>query len=225
MSSKGRGWLSSIDKLPDECQPIVTWAASELANLDRTQVDVYHEFKEKLIALQGEQGLDFDIPHYRSFSRYSVRLANLSKAVEQARQIASTLAGRFDAAGSDDLTIVAAEAFKALVLDAAMMTVGKGGLSSKEAAEFSSAIKNLAVAQTASANRRLKLEAEEKARRIETEMKAKAEQAFDMLSNEPGISKEAIARARQDFLGVRQKIKAKSVPKVSQDANRKDGEQ
>lgn len=205
MAGKGRGWLSSIDRLPEECQQIVTWAAKELANLDRTQVDVYREFKEKLIALQGEQGLDFDIPHFRSFSRYSVRLAALSKTVEQARQIATALSDRFDAAGSDDLTIVAAEAFKALVLDAAMMAVGSGGLTSKAANEFSSAIKNLAVAQTASANRRLKLEAEEKARKIESDMKAKAEAALDVLSNEPGVSKEAIARARREFLGVRPK--------------------
>ncbi len=203
MSAKGRGWLSSIDKLPEECQPIVSWAAKELANMDRTQVDVYSEFKDKLIALQGEQGLDFDIPHFRSFSRYSVRLAALSKTVEQARQIASTLADRFDAAGSDDLTIVAAEALKSLVLEAAMTAAGGGSLGSKAAAEFATALKNLAAAQATSANRRIKIEAEERARAIEADMKAKAEKALDVLSNEPGISKEAIARARREFLGVR----------------------
>ncbi|MDR6102781.1 hypothetical protein QE369_002978 [Agrobacterium larrymoorei] len=206
MSTKGRGWLSSIDKLPDECQPIVAWAAKELANLDRTQTDVYQEFKTKLIALQGEQGVDFDIPHFRSFSRYSVRLASLSKTVEQARQIASTLADRFDAAGSDNLTIVAAEALKSLVLEAALMASG-GNLTSKSAAEFSTALKNLAAAQSTSANRRLKLEAEAKARKAIEDMNAKAEKALDVLSNEPGISKEAIARARREFLGVRAKPK------------------
>ncbi len=206
MTAKGRGWLSSIDRLPEECQPIVSWAAKALADMDRTQVDVYSEFKAKLIALQGEQGLDFDIPHFRSFSRYSVRLAALSKTVEQARQIATTLADRFDAAGSDDLTIVAAEALKSLVLEAAMMATG-GKLTSKAANEFSSALKNLAAAQTTSANRRLKIEAEEKARKIEADMKDKAEKALDVLSNEPGISKEAIARARREFLGVRPKKK------------------
>jgi hypothetical protein len=44
-----------------------------------------------------------------------------------------------------------------------------------------------------------------------------------VLSNEPGISKEAIARARREFLGVRPK--AKSGPEVSPDAEKKDGEQ
>lgn len=36
-------------------------------------------------------------------------------------------------------------------------------------------------------------------------MKANAERALETLSKEPGISKEAIARARRDFLGVRPK--------------------
>ncbi len=210
MSGKGRGWLSSIDKLPDECQPIVAWAAQELGKMDRTQVDVYAEFKQKLIALQGEQGLDFDIPHYRSFSRHTTRLANLSKTIQQAREIASTLADRFDAAGSDDLTIIAAEAIKALMLETAMASIG-GKLTTKSAMELGSALKSLASAQATSANRRLKLEAEERARRIETEMRDKAEKALDMLSSEPGISKEAIARAKREFLGVRPK-KPKPVP-------------
>lgn len=207
----GRGWLSSIDKLPDECQPIVQWASQELANLDRTQVDVYEEFKQKLIALQGEQGLDFDIPHFRSFSRYSVKLANLSRSVEQARKIAATLSDRFDAAGSDELTIIAAEAIKSLILETVMMSTN-GNLSPKSAMELATALKQLAAAQASSASRRMKLDEEAKAKKVEAEMKANAEKALDLLSHEPGVSAEAIARARREFLGVRPK-KAKSEPK------------
>jgi len=44
-----------------------------------------------------------------------------------------------------------------------------------------------------------------------------------VLSNEPGISKEAIARARREFLGVRPK--AKSVPEFSPDAEKKSDEE
>jgi hypothetical protein len=205
--SKGRGWLSLIDKLPDECQGVVSWAAKELANMDRTQVDVYSEFRQKLIALQGEQGLDFDIPSFRSFSRYSVRLAELSKTIEQARNIAATLADRFDVTGSDDLTIIAAEAIKALMLETVMMSTN-GKLTPKAAMELGTALKQLSAAQATSSNRRLKIEAEEKLRKIEAEMNDKAGKALDMLSSEPGVSKEAIARARREFLGVRPKKKA-----------------
>ena len=204
--AKGRGWLSSIDRLPEACSSIVTWAAQELANLDRTQLDIYAEFKQKLIALQGEEGIDFDIPSYRSFSRYSVRLADLSKSIEQARNIAATLADRFDATGSDDLTIIAGEAIKALMLETVMMSTN-GKLTPKAAMELATALKQVAAAQASSANRRLKLEADVRARAVEDEMKAKAERALDTLSREPGISKDAIARARRDFLGVRPKKK------------------
>jgi hypothetical protein len=204
--AKGRGWLSSIDKLPEECQPIVSWAAKELANMDRTQVDVYQEFKQKLIALQGEQGLDFDIPHFRSFSRHSVRLSELSRTIEQARKIAATLSDRFDAAGSDDLTIIAAEAIKSLMLETVMMSTN-GKLTPKSAMELATALKQLAAAQASSANRRMKIEAEARAQKVEADMKANAEKALDTLALEPGISKEAIARARRDFLGVRPKEK------------------
>lgn len=204
--SKGRGWLSSIDRLPDACSQIVTWASQELANLDRTQLDIYAEFKRKLIALQGEEGIDFDIPSYRSFSRYSVRLADLSKSIEKARNIANTLADRFDATGSDDLTIIAGEAIKALMLETVMMSTN-GRLTPKSAMELATALKQVAAAQASSANRRLKLEADAKLKQVEANMKANAEKALDTLASEPGISKAAIARARAEFLGVRPKKK------------------
>ncbi|SIQ24133.1 Protein of unknown function [Rhizobium sp. RU35A] len=201
---KGRGWLSKIDLLPEECRGIVNWAAKELANLDRTQVDVYAEFKQKLIALQHEQGLDFEIPSFRGFSRYSVRLADISKSIEQARNIAATLADRFDSTGSDDLTIIAAEAIKSLMLDAVMMSAN-GKLTPNSFKELATALNQLSAAQQKSSNRRLKIEAEERARQVEAEMRDKAEKALDILSSEPGISREAIARARREFLGVRKK--------------------
>jgi hypothetical protein len=34
MARKGRGQLSLIERLPDECGPIITWAATELQNRD-----------------------------------------------------------------------------------------------------------------------------------------------------------------------------------------------
>lgn len=202
--SKGRGKLSAIDLLPDECDPIVSWASQELASRDRTQLDIFAEFKTKLIALQGELGLAFDIPSFSAFNRYSIRLAMLSRRLEQTREIAETLSERMDAAGSDDLTLIAAEAIKTLIFEV-LQSSGEAGISPKGAMELANALRSAAAAQSSSSNRRLKLEAEEKARKAEADMKANAERALDTLSREPGISKEAIARARQDFLGVRPK--------------------
>ena len=63
-SGRGRGRLSGIDLLPAEADDIVVWANRELSKRERTQTDIYAEFRDKLIALQGEQGLAFDIPAF-----------------------------------------------------------------------------------------------------------------------------------------------------------------
>lgn len=204
--AKGRGRLAAIDQLPEECEPIVSWAAQALADRTQTQVEIYGEFKQKLIAIQGEQGIDFDIPSFSAFNRYSVRLAMVSRRLEQTREIAATLSERMDAAGSDDLTLIAAEAIKTLIFEV-LQDAGEGGISPKGAMELANALRAASAAQISSSNRRLKLEAEQRARQVEADMRAKAEKALDVLSNEPGVSKEAIARARREFLGVRPKKK------------------
>jgi len=209
MAIKGRGALSAIDRLPEECELIVGWAAQELSGRDRTQVEIYSEFKLKLIALQGEEGIDFDIPSFSAFNRYSIKLAMLSRRLEQTREIAETLSQRMDAQGSDDLTLIAAEAIKTLIFEV-LQAKGEAGLDPKGAMELANALRAASAAQASSSNRRLKLEADDKARKAEAQMKANAERALDVLSSEPGVSKEAIARARREFLGVRPKAREDS---------------
>lgn len=204
--AKARGHLSAIDRLPDECSDIISWASQELANRDRTQVEIYGEWKTKLIALQGETGLGFDIPSFSAFNRHAIRLSQMTRRLEQTREIAATISERMDAAGSDDLTLIAAEAIKTLIFEI-LQSSGDAGLSPKGAMELANALRAASSAQVTSSNRRMKLEAEEKARKAIADMNDKAEKAFDILSNEPGITKEAIARARREFLGVRPKPK------------------
>jgi len=214
-SQRGRGRLSSIDLLPEECEPIITWATQELAARKRSLSDIYGEFKEKLIGLQGELGLDFDIPAFSSFHRFTVRTAQMARRLEQTREIASTISERMDAAGSDDLTLIAAEAIKTLIFEI-LQDAGDAGISPKGAMELANALRAASAAQVASSSRRMKLEAEERARKVEAEMKEKAEKALDVLSNEPGISQEAIARARREFLGVRPQKPKPETPEASQ---------
>ncbi|MBB3963499.1 phage protein Gp27 family protein [Rhizobium metallidurans] len=202
--AKGRGRLTAIDQLPEECDAIVTWAAQALADREQTQVEIYGEFKEKLIGLQGEQGLAFDIPSFSAFNRYSIKLAMVSRRLEQTREIAATLSERMDAQGSDELTLISAEAIKTLIFEI-LQAKGEAGLDPKGAKELAEALRAASAAQVSSSNRRQKLEAEERVRKVEADMKANAEKALDTLSTEPGISKEAIARARREFLGVRPK--------------------
>lgn len=157
---KGRGRLSSIQLLPPECGPIVRWAAEALQDDNRTQTDIYSEFSTKLEALQKEfRGeLEFDIPSFRSFSRYSVQLHETTQYLNEAREMASAIASKFDAQSSDDVALVAVEAIKAVALQ--MLTAGKKKLDPKGVMSLANAVRSAIQAQDISTARRQKLEAE-----------------------------------------------------------------
>jgi hypothetical protein len=189
----GRGRLSAIDQLPDECSEIITWAAKELAQRDLTQLAIYAEFKQKLIALQGETGLGFDIPSFSSFNRYSLRLASMTRRLQQTREIAAAISERFDAGTSDELTLMAAEAIKTLVFEI-LDTRGEAGLDPKGAMQLAGALYRAAQAQGVSTSRRIKVEAE---------FEKKADAAIDKVAGELGLTADRTAQLRREFLGVK----------------------
>lgn len=204
--AKGRGRLSSIDLLPEECSETISWAAKELAGNDRTQIDIYGEFKTRLIAVQGEYGLGFDIPSFSAFHRKSVRLAAMTRRLEQTREIASTISERFDAATSDELTRISAEAIKTLIFEL-LQQAGEAGISPKGALELANALRAAAAAQKVSTARR---------QEVEAEFAAKTEAVIEKVSKEAGLSGETIAKLRRDFLGVRPKPpKGESLPGIA----------
>src|SRR5690606_17309371 len=114
---RGRGRLSGIELLPPEADDIVIWASRELSKRERTQTDIYAEFRDKLIALQGEQGLGFDIPAFSSFNRFSIKQAELGRRLEETRQSSSSLAARLEGIGNEDLTTMVIEALKTLIFE------------------------------------------------------------------------------------------------------------
>jgi len=194
-AKRGRGRLSKIDLLPEECDDAVAWAAQELAKRDRTLTEIYPEFRDRLIAIQGEYGVAFDIPSFSSFHRHSVRLADLARRLERTHEIAASLSARMDADSSDELTVVAGQAIKMLVLEL-LQSAGQDGLSTKGAQELANALRAAAAAQSVSTTRRQKVEAE---------FEAKTEEVIDKVSKEAGLSAETIAQLRRDFLGIRPK--------------------
>ncbi|WP_319774460.1 DUF3486 family protein [Breoghania sp.] len=194
MASRGRGRLSAIDLLPDECDGVVSWAAQELSGRDRTQTEIYAEFREKLIAIQGETGASFDVPSFSSFNRYSVRLAAMMRRIEETRSIAATLTDRLDAGASDDLTVIAAEAIKTLIFEI-LQSAGDGGLTTKGAQELANALRAAAAAQSVSTSRRQKVEAE---------FADKVDEVVETVAREAGLSADRVAQLRRDFLGVRE---------------------
>ncbi|WP_319496309.1 DUF3486 family protein [uncultured Cohaesibacter sp.] len=189
---KGRGRLSKIDLLPEECDEVVSWAARELASRDRTQSDIYKEFEEKLIAVQGEYGVAFDIPSFTSFNRYSVRLAEVTRRLESTREIASSISERMNAESSDELTMIAAETIKTLVFEL-MAQAGEGGIDPKGAMQLAAALKAATQAQGVSTSRRQK---------VEEQLADKAKEAVQSVVKTGGLSDEAAKTILDKFLGV-----------------------
>ncbi|RVN34527.1 phage protein Gp27 family protein [Sinorhizobium meliloti] len=157
----GRGRPTNIDMLPEACAPVVAWAAEELQNRDRTQTDIYSEFVAKLEAIQREHRgeLEFPIPSFSAFNRYSIRLATMTQRLNETREIASTIAGKFDPQASDDLTLIAAEAIKTLIFEL-LTSKGEAGIDPKGAMSLANALRAAAQAQGVSTARRQKVEKE-----------------------------------------------------------------
>lgn len=197
-SRRGRGWLSSIDLLPPEASDIIVWAAGEMAGRQRTLIDIYAEFRGKLIALQGEQGLAFDIPAFSSFHRHSIKQAELARRLEETREISSNLAARLDGVGNEDLTIMVIEALKTLIFEI-VTSRGAEGASPKEAMEMARAIQSLVGASKLSVAQRTA---------FQKQLEVAADEAIDkaaVVAREAGVSAAAIAQMRREFLGVRPK--------------------
>lgn len=196
MNMKGRGRLSGIELLPEACADAVAWAASELQNRERTQTDIYEEFVGKLEMLHREHRgeLEFSIPSFSAFNRYSIRLATLTQRLNQTREIASTLASKFDAAASDDLTLIASEAIKTLVFEL-VTNGGEAGFDPKGAKALADALFSATRAQGVSTNRRQK---------VEKEFAAKVDQAVDTVAKAKGLTRDTIADIKSQILGVGQ---------------------
>ena len=154
MPAIGRGRLSSFDLLPPEADGIVTWAASELSDREKTQTDIYAEFVGKCQALMAEHRgeLEFRIPAFSSFNRYSLRQARLSRRLDQTRDIVAVLAEKHDAKASDDLTVIAGEMIKSVVLH--MLGDAADGIAPKELKELADAFRSAQAAQNMSTTRK-----------------------------------------------------------------------
>lgn len=196
---RGRGRLSAIEQLPEEASDIVVWAANELASRERLQTDIYAEFREKLIGLQGELGLSFNIPSASSFNRFSTRQAAMARRLEETREIATSLAGRFDGLGNEDLTVVIIETIKTAAYEV-LDRRGEGGLKPKEINELAAAVQRIATTSRLSQQQRDVYQ-----RRIDEAAEAAIDKA-STLAKEAGVSKDAIAQMRREFLGLRPKV-------------------
>ncbi|MBN2631563.1 MAG: DUF3486 family protein [Rhodobacteraceae bacterium] len=189
----GRGRLSSFDLLPTEADHIVAWAASELSDREKTQTDIYAEFVGKCEALMKEHRgeLEFKIPAFSSFNRFSIRQARLSRRLDDTRAIVATLAEKHDAKASDDLTIIAGEMIKSVVLH--MLGDGADGVAPKELKALADGLRAAQLAQNMSADRKVKIEAD---------LKARMSQAVEAVAKAKGLTGDTTEAIKKQILGV-----------------------
>lgn len=189
----GRGRLSSFDLLPSECDGIVAWAASELADREKTQTDIYAGFVEKCQALMAEHRgeLEFAIPAFSSFNRYSLRQARLSRRLDQTREIVAVLAQKHDAKASDDLTILASELIKSAVFFAT--NEAEDNVAPKDLKALADALRASQAAQNMSSERKT---------REDAKLAARLGEAVDTVAKAAGMSAETTEKIKAQVLGV-----------------------
>lgn len=189
----GRGRLSSFDLLPKEADAIVAWAAGELADREKTQTDIYAEFVQRCEDLMAEHRgeLEFRIPAFSSFNRYSVRLARMSRRLDQTREIVAVLAQKHDAETSDELTIVASELIKAAVIYAA--EDGQDKMAAKDMKALADALRSAQIAQNMSSARRAKETAA---------LESRLAEAVETTAKARGLTAETTEAIKAEILGV-----------------------
>ena len=193
-SPKGRGRLSSIELMPSECDGIIAKAAQGLSDRDRTQVEIYAEFVADCEALmaahRGE--LDFKIPAFSSFNRYAFKMARLTRRLDQTRAIVSTLSEKFDPADADNLTIMAAETIKALVLNM-LAEADEDTANPLGVMQLAAAFRQAVQAQAVSSDRR---------RKVEADYAAKVAKAVESVRKAKGLTTETAEAIKAQILGV-----------------------
>jgi Skp family chaperone for outer membrane proteins len=135
--------------------------------------------------------LEFRIPAFSSFNRYSVRQARLGRRLDQTRDIVRVLAEKHDAKASDDLTIIAGEMIKSVVLH--MLGDAADGLAPKQLKELADAFRSAQAAQNLSSTRKAK----------ETEaLQGKLGDAVDAVAKARGLTGETAEAIKASILGV-----------------------
>lgn len=186
----GRGQLSSIDLLPEDCAPHVAWANQQLALNERTAQNIWEEFNERLAEHDQEISRS-------AFGRHSVRLADTTARLAETDRIVSAMGDRMAGRSSDDLTIMVSELGKTLVFEI-LQGAGAGGIDPKGAKALAGAVLDFNRAQATSTKRRAELEREAQER-----IDAETDKVIEAVREEAGLSDERIAQLRRDFLGVR----------------------
>jgi hypothetical protein len=198
--SRGKpGRLSSLDLLPDTAAEDVAWAFQELRRRKLTQDDIRDQLNLKL-KLRGLPDISRS-----AFNRAAIRTARMAHRLGEVREIASTLAAKFEEGGDEDLTLLAAETIKMMVFET-MENAGRlkaDGETAEMLANFALAVKSAEQAKKVTADTRTL---------IEKQWRQKAESAIERVANRQGLSRDKVDELRRDFLGIAPPSKALEAP-------------
>lgn len=178
---EGRGRLSSIDLLPDDCETDVVWALEQLRDRKLPQTAILAEFNERL----ADKGLP---PISKSaWSRFAVRKAIQFRKLDEVQRMSSELVASLGTDGPDQVTVAVGEMIKL----AAFQMLEKGMDKSKDILELGRAIQSVVNAQKGSEEYRRKLE-----ERVAEKM-AKVADEVAKAGRKAGVSPEALAEINQ----------------------------
>lgn len=111
---EGRGRLSSIEMLPEECDEDIAWANTELREKKMPQTEILRQFNARL-ADRGLKGVSKG-----AFSRWSVRVAIEMRKLQASRQIMDVVLARLEPGERSDSMIAATELLKYRILEQVM---------------------------------------------------------------------------------------------------------
>lgn len=197
---EGRGRLSTIDTLPEECDEDIAWANEQLRDRKMPGNEILRQFNARL-ADKGIKGVSKG-----AFSRYSLRLATEIRKMDATRQITDVILRRIPPGERSDGMIAATELLKYRILE---MVMGEDEPDPKLLNVASLALQRLGstAARQADVKRREKADQrEEEARAAEQAAQAKAaEEAAEnvaRVATEAGLSAERVSALRRGVLGL-----------------------
>ena len=188
----GRGWLSSLDQLPEEADADLAWAIEQLRDRTMPQTAIVTEFNKRL-ADRGIAGVSKS-----AFSRWAVRKSIQFRKLDEVRHITSEIVADLGTDGADQVTVAVAEMIKVAIYE----NLEKGEVDSKSVMEMARALTSVVSAQKASNELRKKLE-ERAAQQIE-----QAAEKVETIAIEAGMTAERAKQMRHDVLGLRPQPKA-----------------
>lgn len=197
---KGRGTLSSIERLPEVCDDDIAWANEELRERRMPQTEILRQFNARL-ADKGIKGVSKG-----AFSRYSVRVAVEMRKLNATRQITDAVLDRMPKGDRTDTTLAAIELVKfrivQLVMDEDQPDPKLLGHAALTLQRLSATALREAEGQRRVEKDKRETEAKQNEQQAASPEAIETADAVEKIATEAGLSAERVAAIRRGVLGL-----------------------